>query len=245
MMDITNQTFGELTAISEVKKENTKKRYWLCQCSCGNQKTVRMDNLLNGNTRSCGHLKKQARPTSKVSGVSNRSLQHIGEKYGKLTIVDYDRTKTGNTYLCICKCDCGAIKKVRFNNLKNGITTSCGCINSKGEELIGKLLTKHNISYSKEYSFSNCKSPITGHPYRFDFYVDNKYLIEYDGIQHFKDTSLNWGEPLEQLQQRDKIKNEWCLNNNIPLIRIPYIHLPKLMIEDLLLTTSSFIVTKS
>ena len=37
-------------------------------------------------------------------------------------------------------------------------------------------------------------------------------------------------------------KNEWCKNNNIPIIRIPYAHLKELKIEDLLLETSQFIV---
>jgi len=38
------------------------------------------------------------------------------------------------------------------------------------------------------------------------------------------------------------IKNQWCKNNNIPLIRIPYTHLEDLRLEDLLLETSQFII---
>ena len=49
---------------------------------------------------------------------------------------------------------------------------------------------------------------------------------------------------LEKNQKYDAIKTNWCLDNNIPLIRIPYTHLNKLCIEDLLLETSSFIVRK-
>ena len=39
----------------------------------------------------------------------------------------------------------------------------------------------------------------------------------------------------------DEIKNNWCIKNNIPLIRIPYTHLNNIKIEDLLLETSQYI----
>ena len=43
-------------------------------------------------------------------------------------------------------------------------------------------------------------------------------------------------------QERDIIKTQWCKDNNIPLIRIPYWHLKELKLEDLLLETSKFII---
>lgn len=72
---------------------------------------------------------------------------------------------------------------------------------------------------------------------RFDFYVNNKYLIEYDGEQHFltESNSLFSNEQLEMIHQNDRIKDEWCKNNHIPLIRIKYTKYNTLCIEDLLL----------
>ena len=43
-------------------------------------------------------------------------------------------------------------------------------------------------------------------------------------------------------QEHDKLKNEWCKENNIPLIRIPYTHLKDLCIEDLQLETTTFLI---
>jgi len=40
----------------------------------------------------------------------------------------------------------------------------------------------------------------------------------------------------------DEYKNNWCKENNIPLIRIPYNHLNELKIEDLMLETSKFVI---
>ena len=66
--------------------------------------------------------------------------------------------------------------------------------------------------------------------YAFDFVIFNKdntikCFIEYDGILHFKQDSYHgWNNPenWERTQKNDKIKNNYCKEHNIPLIRIPY-----------------------
>lgn len=74
------------------------------------------------------------------------------------------------------------------------------------------------------------------------FFVNNKYIIEFDGKQHFNIGGWNDNKALEKNFEHDKLKNEYCLKNNIPLIRIPYTHLKKICLNDLLLETSNFIV---
>lgn len=62
----------------------------------------------------------------------------------------------------------------------------------------------------------------------FDFAIfdknDNLFgLIEFDGVQHFKPIEIFGGDKaLEYTKLRDNIKNEYCKNNNIKLLRIPY-----------------------
>lgn len=60
----------------------------------------------------------------------------------------------------------------------------------------------------------------------FDFYLPNhNILIEYDGEQHYYDRGYKTGmfrDTLEYTQMHDKIKTDYCINNNIKLIRIPY-----------------------
>ena len=60
----------------------------------------------------------------------------------------------------------------------------------------------------------------------------------------YKDYNTTWNnkENFLKTQERDALKNQWCKDNNIPLIRIPYTHLNDLKIEDLLLETSEYIV---
>ena len=61
-------------------------------------------------------------------------------------------------------------------------------------------------------------------PLRFDFAIfDNdkiSHLIEYDGEFHFR--KLYESHDFERQKLHDKLKNEYCVKNNIPLIRIPY-----------------------
>ena len=89
--------------------------------------------------------------------------------------------------------------------------------------------------YEIEKKFATC---IDQRYLPFDFYVDNKYLIEYDGKQHFDKESIF---DYEYTHKHDLIKSQWCKDNNIPLIRIPYTHFDNLCLNDLLLETSNFI----
>lgn len=77
----------------------------------------------------------------------------------------------------------------------------------------------------------------------FDFYVNNSYIIEFDGSQHFKYTNIGWDtkEHFERTHKSDLIKNKYCFEHNIPLIRIPYN--AKYTFEDLKLETTRFLLT--
>lgn len=128
------------------------------------------------------------------------------------------------------------------SSLRRGRTKSCGCDRRSHEEkAIANLLKENNISFEQEKVLFKFSSGTNAY---FDFYIENKYLIEYDGETHFICNLHGWDtlEQLNQQQERDKIKTQWCKDNNIPLIRIPYTHLKDLKIEDLLLETSKFIV---
>lgn len=100
------------------------------------------------------------------------------------------------------------------------------CAESKGEKQLDILLTKYNIPHDKQHSFYNLIG-IKGGLLRFDISVfwDKKQtklrmLIEYDGIFHYEKQYEDDG--FETLQIHDKLKDEYCKNNNIPLLRIPY-----------------------
>ena len=106
---------------------------------------------------------------------------------------------------------------------------------SSGEKKIKMILDKCDINYETEYSFSNCINPKTNKPLRFDFYLpEYNLLIEFDGEQHYKYTGgWNTKEAFRERVARDVIKNNFVINNNILLIRIPYWDLDELDLEYL------------
>lgn len=103
--------------------------------------------------------------------------------------------------------------------------TGCGkCYFSKGEENVMSWLLEKNICFKREYTFEQCKFK---DKLRFDFVIfEGKKIIaaiEYDGMHHFKQiNNRKFKTNLKLIQKRDKIKNNYCKINNIPLLRIPY-----------------------
>lgn len=165
------------------------------------------------------------------------------QRFGKLIALNpTEKRSSSGSVIWNCICDCGNCKEVSSNALMQNKTLSCGQHNmSKGNYKIAQLLDENNIPYEAEKIFKDCKDKKT---MPFDFYVNNTYLIEFDGSQHFKYTGASWNtkEHYEYVVKHDQMKNEWAKQNNIPLIRIPYTQLNKLQIQDLILETSNFIV---
>lgn len=117
---------------------------------------------------------------------------HIGEKHGRLTILD--TYKKGNGYWYKCKCDCGNKVEVLGQRLFNGTTSSCGCLNSKANELMDKILTKYNIPFKREYKIADCADK---RPLPFDFAIFNNEdeligLIELNGSLHYSTSGTGW-----------------------------------------------------
>lgn len=71
-----------------------------------------------------------------------------GQKFGRLTVVNYYGSDKNGRALWLCKCDCGNIKVIRGNSLLSKLTVSCGCYN---KEHAKKIHSKHNMSDSKLY----------------------------------------------------------------------------------------------
>ena len=195
--------------------------YWICQCDCGNLISVNSCNLRSG----------EKNHRNMNCGCYTPLQNLIGKKFGKLRVIAHDDSYEANasnnwSHKWICECECGNIISVFASNLRNLHTTSCGCASrSIGEEKIEQILKENHINYIKEYSFEDLKDK---RKLRFDFAIfdDNNNLIkliEFDGRQHI-DEYTPWGnkDSLEERQHHDILKNNYCKNNNIILLRIPY-----------------------
>lgn len=228
-INLINQHFGKLTVLEENGRTSNKAVLWKCQCECGNIINVRTADLRNGHTQSCGCLQKE-----KTSIASKKGLEK-NIKINMLTYLGEDKiSDKKNGTLRKCQCDCGNIIWIATKDFLSGHVSSCGCRkNSKGEEKIMNILNENNIKYIKEFHPESLS--FKG---RFDFYLpDYNIIIEYDGVQHFKlgNGLYDNKEKFKQTQEHDKIKTQWCKDNNITLIRIPYTKYETLCIQDLIL----------
>ncbi|MCR4720912.1 MAG: hypothetical protein K5655_04220 [Lachnospiraceae bacterium] len=157
----------------------------------------------------CGeHVRKSHDLFVKLLQVRNPNIEILGTF-----------TNADNVIKCRCKTH-NYIWEASGYRLLNG--SSCPkCIQSQGEKKIANWLMSHNIDYRVEEKFSECKDE---KPLPFDFYLPSENrCIEYDGVQHFEPIDHFGGQKkFEYTQRHDQIKNEYCENNNIPLLRIPY-----------------------
>lgn len=220
--DLTGKRFGKLVVLH--KDENSlDKLKWVCQCDCGNIVSIVPSSLVSGDSTSCGCYKKE--------NTSNLLSHHLeGQKFGKLTVLERIGTDIGSDgtkySLWKCRCDCGVIKNIRGTSLISGKTKSCGCIQSYGELTIKELLENNNVKFTTQYTFQNLVSK-NNKRLKFDFaLLDDKdnliCLIEYNGIQHYKENKYNINFVKTQREETDILKQQYCKNKNIPLYIIKY-----------------------
>jgi hypothetical protein len=91
--------------------------------------------------------------------------------------------------------------------------------NSNFENNIYNALSANYNNIICEYTNEKLLSP-KGYPLRIDFYIPSKNLmIEADGLQHYDENHIWYSEYSKEC---DEIKNQYCLDNNIKLVRIIY-----------------------
>jgi hypothetical protein len=143
------------------------------------------------------------------------------DRYGN----KYDYTKTvyinAKTKVGIKCHEHGYFFKIPYNFLKGYECKRCSNVISLGENQINSLLCKNQINFLEQHSFDGCKHK---NKLQFDFYLpEHNTCIEYDGKQHFESIDFFGGEESFNKQKiKDNIKNKYCKDNNIELIRIPY-----------------------
>jgi hypothetical protein len=77
-VDMTGQRFGRLLVVSRAADNKWIQVKWLCRCDCGNEKSVSRRELINGDTKSCGCVRREVTSKrSKTHGLRNHKLYHV------------------------------------------------------------------------------------------------------------------------------------------------------------------------
>lgn len=195
-------------------------------CNCGEPFTTSYKYIFGNNQKQCQDCGK--RKSDNAKRYSYQEVKEIVEKDG-CRLISKEYTNTKSQLDLICKC--GKPFHTRLEIIKTYNKHQCndcgygGKIPSLLEEKIEWLLLTNNVTYKTQYSFEDCRYKGI---LKFDFAIFDKnltlkFLIEADGIQHFKPFEFYGGEEnFKIIKKRDKIKDEYCNTNQIKLIRIPY-----------------------
>lgn len=128
---------------------------------------------------------------------------------------NYNNTKTKVPIIC-------ASHGEFFQQVGNILRKETGCpkcSETLGEKKIRAYLEENNIDFQTQYKIENGQ--------RYDFYIAGT-MIEFDGEQHFMPVDFSGKgskfaeEQFKDVQKRDALKNQYCVDNDIKLIRIPY-----------------------
>lgn len=230
-VDISGKKYNHLLVLERTTQKSGSNYLWKCQCDCDSHTITYATKyaLESGHKKSCGCIHTLQR--SNLGSSKGKNL--LGQTFCDLTVKEKTELRSDGRVVWKCECSCGNPEVyATSSDLLQGRKTHCGCksVASKGEQKIAKLLSKYGLKYIREKSFDDL---LNERRLRYDFYVEGLYLIEYDGKQHFIRDS-GYGADLENIKMRDKLKDDYALQHNIPLIRINYQNYDDFGIEDLI-----------
>lgn len=243
--NLSGKKYNRLTFIQYLRPQHPRRSIWLCYCDCGKEIEVRADQVISGNTKSCGCLNTETRV---------KTGKHIGKLFGSYSIEpekwtesleclypnlyyewNYEKNtmlaheiKPGSQISVWWKCkECSYEYKSRVDHRAKDFTACPKCSKSKGERKLYTILDKLNVEYETQKYFKGLK--YRG-PLLFDVYIPKfNICIEYHGKQHYKparfsskQTDKKSNEDFTNTQIRDSIKRQYCAKNGIHLIEIPY-----------------------
>ena len=218
--EVNNILGKNYIVLSKYKGTNTKVK--MKHLKCGYEYEVKPSRILEVDRcpKCFGSIKKsQEEFIKEVYELVGNEYEVLSEYINNKTKIKMKHNKCGTVFYPI---------PGNFINC-NTRCPKCKSFHSKGEEAVREWLFKNNFKFEEQVSFSNCKNEKT---LKFDFKIfinENDFvLLEYDGIQHFKECFYGNEGNLEKQKIRDETKNKFCKENNLTLYRIKYTELKRI-----------------
>lgn len=211
---------GKIEILDDYVNCRTKVR---CKClNCGHIWEAQPYNLTNG--YGCPNCKKET-----VASKLRNSLETIIERARNVHGDFYDYSKVEYKSLddkVLIGCP---IHGYFYQTMYSHINRKCGCPKcqqSHGERLVSQILNKLKVEYSQQYKITYNtnfrKTPTAFIDFR-TILNNQEYFIEYNGELHYIAKEHFGGElKLQQQQHRDNVLRQYCIENNIKLLEIPY-----------------------
>lgn len=186
--------------------------------SCGKPFITSLSSIEHsgGRCESCGHEYEKELIRLPIEEVKKRIESVNGNKL--LNPEQYVGNGESNLEIL---CSCGRTFTTSLSNYEYSNVNRCQICSkrvSKSELYVASILEKYKINYISEHKFEDCADK---KPLPFDFYLtDYNCCVEFDGIHHYKPI---YGEDRFAITKaHDEMKDNYCNNNGIQLIRIPY-----------------------
>ena len=178
------------------------------------------DHLSGYGCARCGGFKK----LSQVEFIARSKTAHKNEplSYEK---VEFKNTKTKVIITCLVP-NHGDFEQEPSKHMRGAGCPKCKL--SHGERKVQLIFEELEISTQRQYRIPACKNKIA---LPFDFAIIKNAtllgLVEYQGKQHysphnFGSNSIDKHQKLKEIQFRDNIKKDFCLEHQIPLLLISY-----------------------
>ena len=197
---------NEKIKILKFGKKTTDKYTLQCK-KCQEKFDIIPDNWIMNKCPKCGYNKN-------MISIEERQKE-INNLFGENEFLILSKEPATTNFIIQHKC--GYIRKTQFSAfMRSPKCPLCSNKISKGEKAIIDYLEKNNITYSSQVKMGNTKQ-------KFDFLINNKIVIEYNGEQHYKPVEIFGGE--ERFKQQilyDENKKNFCLKNNLTLLIISY-----------------------
>jgi len=204
MNDLKSNGIDYIEAVGDYKGSN--KKMSVLNTNCGHTYEALPYNMLHGSgCPICHGFKDTDVFKGQVEAKYPKQYEVIGEYVNNRVPILVRHKKCGYEWKVIPK---DLIRDIRCPK----------CNLSKGEYYIAKFLQEKHVVFEQQYKFDDCKDKFS---LPFDFMIiinGKKKLIEFDGSQHYENTFYH----SENVTKHDSIKNIYCNNNGIDLLRIPY-----------------------
>lgn len=209
------------------KKSKVKVNYICDYCNKEKQKNFcTLSSIQNNEKDCCSKCNVKKRVENKIN--NGKSLGHLfpysileWSTKNEKTPFDYAPV-SGEKVWWICENGHEWEATIAGRTNKGRGCSECNNGGSKGENKIKEILEKNDIKFKKQYSFCDLLNE-NNKKLLFDFAIfkDKLCLVEYDGMQHYQPI-FGEEEHFKTTQYRDGLKNKYCKEHNIKLIRIKY-----------------------
>lgn len=116
LIDETGNRYGKWTVLKQAENLRGRQARWLCHCDCGNEHIVGGRELRDGDSQSCGCLRRE-----------RAEERMVGQKFGRLTVIQREGINKWGAITWLCECECGNRVVKRGDSLRSDRTKSCGC----------------------------------------------------------------------------------------------------------------------